>query len=55
MQSPALTPAHGTGLHDIWGMSNPAAMAGLSLAVVGAYAVVLTMVSIKVFNRAAVQ
>jgi ABC-2 type transport system permease protein len=51
----ALVDPHGTGLHDIWGMSNPAAMAALSLTVVAAYAVVLTLVAIKVFNRAAVQ
>jgi ABC-type multidrug transport system permease subunit len=51
----ALVDPHGTGLHDIWGMSNPGAMAALSLIVVVAYAVVLTMVAIKVFNKAAVQ
>ena len=45
----------GTGLHDIWGMSSPTAMAVLSLAVVAAYAVLLTVVSVKVFNRATVQ
>ena len=51
----ALVDPHGTGLHDIWGMSNPTAMAAMSLAVVAAYAVVLTMVAIKAFNRVAVQ
>jgi len=46
---------HGSGLHDIWGMHNTAAMAGLSLAVVAAYAALLTLVSIRVFTRAAVK
>ncbi|HMG26136.1 MAG TPA: ABC transporter permease [Acidimicrobiia bacterium] len=45
----------GTGLHDIWGMSSPTAMALLSLAVVAAYAVLLTVVAVRVFNRATVQ
>lgn len=44
----------GIGLHDIWGMSDPTAMAALSLAFVGSFAVVLTAVSIRVFRRAAV-
>jgi ABC-type polysaccharide/polyol phosphate export permease len=44
----------GQGLHDIWGMSNPTAMATLSLAVVGVFAVALTAASIRVFKRAAV-
>jgi ABC-type polysaccharide/polyol phosphate export permease len=45
----------GTGLHDIWGMSNPTTMAVLSLAVVAAYAMLLTVVAVRVFNRATVQ
>ena len=44
-----------TGLHAIWGMSDPAAMAGLSLAVVGGFALLLTAASIRVFSRSAVQ
>ena len=44
-----------TGLHDIWGMSSPTAMAILSLAVVATYAVLLTVVAVRVFNRATVQ
>ncbi|HKA27083.1 MAG TPA: ABC transporter permease [Gaiellaceae bacterium] len=44
-----------TGLHAIWGMSDRAAMAGLSLAVVGGFALLLTAASIRVFSRAAVQ
>ena len=45
----------GHGLHDIWGMSNPTAMAALSLGVVVAFAVVLAMASIRVFTRTAVR
>jgi ABC-type polysaccharide/polyol phosphate export permease len=44
-----------TGLHNIWGMHNAAGMAALSLAVVAAFAVVLTVVSIRVFTRSAVR
>jgi len=44
-----------TGLHSIWGLSDPTAMAGLSLAVVGAFALLLTVGSIKVFSRSAVR
>src|SRR5205807_2030031 len=42
------------GLHDIWRMSDPTAMAGLSLAVIGAFAALLTAVSIRVFTHSAV-
>jgi hypothetical protein len=51
----ALVDTHGTGLHDIWGMSDPTAMAMMSLAVVGVYAAALTMISFRVFKRAALQ
>ena len=44
-----------SGLHAIWGGSDPTAMATLSLAVVAAFAVVLTATSIRVFSRSAVQ
>ena len=44
-----------TGLHAIWGMSDPAAMAALSLAVVAGFALLLTAASIRVFSRSAVQ
>jgi hypothetical protein len=44
----------GSGLHAIWGMSDPGAMAGLSLAVVGVFAL-LTVASIRVFSRSAVR
>jgi hypothetical protein len=51
----ALVDTRGTGLHDIWGMSDPTAMAVMSLAVVGVYAAALTMISFRVFKRAALQ
>src|SRR5438128_11827813 len=41
----------GTGLHDIWGMSNTTAMAGLSLAVVVAFALLMLALSVRVFTR----
>jgi len=44
-----------TGLHAIWGMTDPAAMAALSLAVVGGFALLLTAASIRVFSRSAVR
>src|SRR5262245_30012753 len=42
-------------LHDIWGMGNATAMAGLSLAVVGVFAAVMLWVSVRVFARAAMR
>jgi ABC-2 type transport system permease protein len=45
----------GVGLHDIWGMSNPTVMAALSLAVLAAFAAAFTVISIRVFRKAAVQ
>ena len=45
----------GKGLHDIWGMHSVTAEAWLSLAVVALYAVVLTAVAIRVFERSAVK
>jgi ABC-type polysaccharide/polyol phosphate export permease len=45
----------GSGLHNIWRLSNAAAMAGLSLAVVAAFALLLTVASIRVFGRAALR
>lgn len=44
-----------SGLDDIWGMGNATMMATLSLLVVGAFALVLTAVSVRVFTRTAVQ
>jgi ABC-2 type transport system permease protein len=44
----------GKGLHDIWGMSNVAVEASLSLAVVGLFAATLTVISIRAFKRSAV-
>ena len=45
----------GTGLHAIWHMSNQSAMAGLSLAVVTVFALLVTAASIRVFSRSVVQ
>ena len=45
----------GTGLHDIWGMSNTTAMAGLSLAVVVAFALLMLALSVRVFTRSAIR
>jgi len=45
----------GQGLHDIWGMHNVAMMAGLSLAVVAAFALVMLALSVKISTRTAVQ
>jgi ABC-type multidrug transport system permease subunit len=39
------------GLHDIWGMSNAAAMAALSLAVVAAYAALFSVVALRTFRK----
>jgi hypothetical protein len=43
----------GSGLREIWGMSDLTAMAGLSLAVVALFAAALTAISIRVFTRGA--
>ena len=43
-----------TGLRNIWSMHSTTLMAALSLAVVAAFAVALTALSIRVFNRSAV-
>jgi len=43
------------GLHSIWGLSDPTAMAALSLGVVGGFALLLAFASIRVFSRSAVQ
>src|SRR5581483_6180169 len=45
----------GRGLHDIWGMHSVTTEAWLSLAVVAAYAVVLTAIAIRAFGRSAVK
>jgi ABC-2 type transport system permease protein len=44
-----------SGLHAIWSMSDPTAMAALSLGVVALFAAALTVVSIRVFTRAAMR
>jgi len=45
----------GTGLHEIWGMSNTTGMALLSLAVVVLFAAVCTVASFRVFTHTAVK
>ena len=49
-----LVDRRGTGLHDIWGMTNVTTMAFLSLAVVIAFAAAMVAVSIRVFTRTSV-
>jgi hypothetical protein len=49
-----LVDPRGTGLHDIWGMSNTTAEAWLSLAVVLLFAATFTAVAIRTFTRSAV-
>jgi len=49
-----LVDPHGTGLHDIWGMSNTTTEAWLSLAVVAAYAALFIVVAVRAFTRSAV-
>jgi ABC-type polysaccharide/polyol phosphate export permease len=44
-----------SGLHNIWGMSSPAGMAALSLGVLALFAVLLGVVSVRVFSRAALR
>ena len=41
----------GTGLHEIWGLSNTTEMAALSLGVVAFFAALMTALSIRVFNH----
>ena len=50
-----LVDPHGSGLHDIWGMTNVTAMAFMSLAVVTAFAAMMVALSIRVFTRTAVR
>ncbi|HEY2651868.1 MAG TPA: hypothetical protein VGI50_08105, partial [Solirubrobacteraceae bacterium] len=45
----------GHGLHDIWGAGDPAGQAWLSLAVVAAYGVALTVIAIRMFARSSVK
>jgi ABC-2 type transport system permease protein len=44
-----------SGLHNIWGGADPTAAAGLSLAVLAGFALILTIGSIRVFTRAALR
>jgi ABC-2 type transport system permease protein len=50
-----LVDRRGQGLHDIWGLHNVTVMAGLSLAVVAAFALVMLALAVKIFTRTAVQ
>jgi ABC-2 type transport system permease protein len=50
-----LVDPHGSGLHDIWGMSSTTGEAWLSLAVIAVWTVGLTALAIRVFTRAAVK
>jgi ABC-2 type transport system permease protein len=50
-----LVDPRGTGLHDIWGMSNATAEAWLSLAVVAVFAAAFAAVAVRAFTRAAVR
>lgn len=49
-----LVDPNGTGLHDIWNMSNTTLEAGLSLAVVAGFAAALTAIAVRAFKRSAV-
>jgi ABC-type transport system involved in multi-copper enzyme maturation permease subunit len=49
-----LADPHGSGLHDIWGMSNTTTEAWLSLAVVAAWAIAFFAIAIRAFKRSAV-
>jgi len=46
--------SNSSGLRDIWGMSNPALMASLSIGVVALFAAVLTLAAMRVFTRSAI-
>jgi hypothetical protein len=50
-----LVDPHGTGLHDIWGMSNTTTEAWLSLAVVVLFAAALIALAVRCFTRAALR
>ncbi|HET8537426.1 MAG TPA: ABC transporter permease [Solirubrobacteraceae bacterium] len=50
-----LVDPRGTGLHDIWGMSNTTTEAWLSLAVVVLFAAAFAVVAVRAFTRAAVR
>ena len=45
---------HGMGLHDIWGMANPTTEAVLSMTVLAIWAILISVVAVRVFNRSAV-
>jgi ABC-type multidrug transport system permease subunit len=43
------------GLHDIWGSGDPTRLAAQSLAVLAVFAIAMTVLSVRVFNRASVR
>ena len=45
----------GQGLHDIWGMHSVTAEAWLSVAVVASYAIALTAIAVRTFERSAMK
>jgi hypothetical protein len=45
----------GKGLHDIWGSGSAVTQAWMSLAVVAGYAVALTGIAVRAFQRSAVK
>src|SRR5438046_1222605 len=49
-----LVDPHGSGLHDIWGMSNVTAEAWLSLGVVALFAAAFVAIAVRSFTRSAV-
>jgi ABC-type multidrug transport system permease subunit len=46
-----LVDRHGSGLRDIWGMTNVPTMAALSLGVVALFALAMTAVALRAFQR----
>jgi ABC-2 type transport system permease protein len=50
-----LVDPHGSGLHDIWGMSNTTTEAWLSLAVVILFAAAFSAIAVRAFTRSAVR
>ncbi|MFY9613788.1 MAG: ABC transporter permease [Candidatus Dormiibacterota bacterium] len=51
----ALVDGRAGGLHDIWGAGDPTRLAAQSLAILAGFAVLMTVVSMRMFSRKAVQ
>jgi ABC-2 type transport system permease protein len=51
----ALVDSRAGGLHDIWGAGDPTRLAAQSLAILACFAVLMTVVSMRMFSRKAVQ